>query len=123
MERTQRWSIPAALVAVASLGLLGCGMIDNMSGVSQAKDLQAHGIAAEATIVKIWDTGITVNGDPVIGMQVEVRPADRPAYEATIEKTLISRLDVPQFQPGKVIAVRFDPKDATKVAADVYKYK
>lgn len=103
--------------------LAGCGMIDRMSGVSNAKDLQATGVAAPAEILRIWDTGITVNKDPVIGMDVLVRPADRPPYEAKIEKSLISRLDVPQFQPGQVIQVRFDPKEPGRVAIDVYRYK
>jgi hypothetical protein len=98
-------------------------MIDRMSGVSNAKDLQATGVAAPAEILRIWDTGITVNKDPVIGMDVLVRPADRPPYEAKIEKSLISRLDVPQFQPGQVIQVRFDPKEPGRVAIDVYRYK
>ena len=103
--------------------LAGCAMIDRMSGVSLAKELQATGVAAPAEILRLWDTGITVNHDPVVGLEVEVRPADRPAYRARIEKTLISRLDVPQFQPGKVIQVRFDPKEPGRVAVDVYRYK
>jgi hypothetical protein len=111
----------AFLAVVLLLG--GCGAFDRLSGVSTAKELQATGIAAPAEILRIWDTGITVNEDPVIGMEVEVRPADRPPYKAKIEKSLISRLDVPQFQPGKVIQVRFDAKEPGRVAIDVYGYK
>jgi hypothetical protein len=37
-------------------------------------------------------------------------------------KCLISRLDVPQFQPGRTIPVRYDPADHTRVGIDVYKY-
>jgi hypothetical protein len=116
-----RWYPLPILLALALLA--GCGMVDRMSGVSTAKDLQATGVAAPAEILRIWDTGITVNKDPVIGMDILVRPTDRPPYEAKIEKSLISRLDVPQFQPGKVIQVRFDPKEPGRVAIDVYRYK
>ena len=118
--------LPAALLILllgSSAGLAGCGAIDRITGVSTAKELQATGIAAPAEILRIWDTGITVNKDPVIGMEVEVRPTDRPPYKAKIEKSLISRLDVPQFQPGKVIQVRFDAKEPGRVAIDVYGYK
>lgn len=119
---------PPPLRRLAGLSLLlalaaGCGTIDRMTGVSAAKDLQATGTAAQAEILRLWDTGITMNKDPVIGLEVEVRPADRPPYTAKIEKSLISRLDIPQFQPGKVIQVRFDPKAPERVAIDVYKYK
>jgi hypothetical protein len=121
-------SLPPSFRLFAGLSLLlalaaGCGTIDRMTGVSAAKDLQVTGTAAPAEILRLWDTGITMNKDPVIGLEVEVRPADRPPYTAKIEKSLISRLDIPQFQPGKVIQVRFDPKAPERVAIDVYRYK
>ena len=111
----------AVLSLLASL-LAGCAMIDRMSGVAEAKRLQTSGVAASARIVEIWDTGITVNQDPVIGMKVEVTRADGSTYSATIPKSLISRLDVPRFQPGSVVDVRIDPQDPAKVALDAYKY-
>jgi hypothetical protein len=73
--------------------------------------------------LKIWDTGMTVNNDPVIGLRVEVTPEGRAPYNATIKKALISRLDVPQFQPERVIPVRVDPTDPQRVAIDFYGYK
>ena len=111
----------AALSILASL-LAGCAMIDRMSGVAETRRLQASGVAASARIVEIWDTGITVNQDPVIGMKVEVTRVDGSTYSATIPKSLISRLDVPRFQPGSVVDVRIDPQDPAKVGLDVYKY-
>jgi len=54
----------------------------------------------------------------VIGMKVQVQPAGRPAFDATIGKTTVSRIAVSQFQPGNVIPVRFDPKDPKLVAVD-----
>jgi hypothetical protein len=82
----------AALLAVS---LVACAVIDNWSGVSDAKELQQTGLPARATILKIWDTGMTVNNDPVIGLRVEVTTEGRAPYIATIKKALISRLDVP----------------------------
>lgn len=73
-------------------------------------DLQSTGVLAEAEILEHWKTGISVNDEPVIGLKVRVKPADRPPYEATIKRVLISELDIPRFQPGEVIPVRFDPK-------------
>ncbi|HYU31438.1 MAG TPA: hypothetical protein VEW48_04695 [Thermoanaerobaculia bacterium] len=101
----------------------GCALIDRMSGVADSKALQESGVAAEALIVAIWDTGITVNNDPVIGMQVEVRPAEGEPWRATIRKSLISRLDIPRFQPGQVVNVRFDPHNRSRVGLDEYRYR
>lgn len=113
---------PALLVLLAIL-LAGCAVADRMSGVSEAKRLQAAGTPATARILRIWDTGITVNDDPVIGLDVEVTREDGSVYTATIPKSLISRLDVPQFQPGMSVGVRIDPQDPALVALDVYKYR
>jgi hypothetical protein len=110
----------AALLAVS---LVACAVIDNWSGVSDAKELQQTGLPARATILEVWDTGMTVNNDPVIGLRVEVTPDGRPPYVATIKKALISRLDVPRFQPEGVIPVRVDPRDPQHVAIDFYAYK
>jgi hypothetical protein len=113
---------PAILLLSAVL-FVGCTLADRMSGVSEAKRLQEAGTPATARILKIWDTGITVNDDPVIGMEVEIAREDGSVYTATIPKSLISRLDVPQFQPGLTIGVRIDPLDSAKVAIDVYRYR
>jgi hypothetical protein len=116
----------AGLGAIAALFasiLGGCAMIDRMSGVAETKRIQEAGVAAQARIVEIWDTGITLNDDPVIGIRAEVTRADGTTYTATIPKSLISRLDIPRFQPGAVVDVRIDPQDSSKVALDVYKYR
>ena len=96
---------------------LGCSMFD--TGMSEAKDLQRTGVAAQAEILSIGETGLSVNDNPVITLAVEVRPADRPPYRGTIKRLLISRLEVPQFQPGRVIPVRFDPRDPSRVSFDL----
>ena len=104
------------LFAVVCMGLTGC--FGTYFGTTMPRNLQEHGIAAKATILQIWDTGWTVNDNPVVGMRVKVQPADRPAFESTIKRYAISRLEVAQVQPGRIIPVRFDPNDPTAVAVD-----
>lgn len=112
-----------AVAALVALILTGCAVIDKMSGVAETKRIQQVGVAASARILEIWDTGITVNEDPVIGIRAEVTRADGTTYTTTIPKSLISRLDIPRFQPGAVVDVRIDPQDSSKVALDAYKYR
>lgn len=106
---------------LVSLIAEGCAIADRMSGVSDAKAMQEIGDPAEATIIEIWDTGMTVNEDPVIGFLLDVRPSGKPAYRAKT-KLRISRVDVPRVQPGTVVTVRIDPKDPNHVALDIYEY-
>ncbi|MFI5166159.1 MAG: PDZ domain-containing protein [Thermoanaerobaculales bacterium] len=106
------------LLVLACLSLQGCSSLLTSFGGGMSPDLRQNGVSAPAKILEIWDTGWTINDDPVIGMKVEVQPADRPVFEATIKKTTVSRIAVSQFQPGNIIPVRFDPKDPTVVAVD-----
>jgi hypothetical protein len=123
MEREITRHLRELFALLVAATLAGCAWIDHWSGVQDAKALQRTGLRANATILKIWDTGMTVNDDPVIGLQVEVKPDGRPPYVATIDRALISRVDIPQFQPERVIPVRVDPKDPQHVAIDFYDYR
>jgi len=98
------------------LGLGGC--IGSYFGTTMPQNLVDHGIPAKARILDIWDTGWTVNDDPAIGMHVEVEPTDRPAFQATIPRFLVSRIALAQFQPGATLQVRFDPSNPAEVAVD-----
>jgi hypothetical protein len=119
-------NLPPVLRTVALAVLLassaGCAVVhsivDSATGGDEVRRLRQVGTPAEAEILRIWDTGTTVNDDPVIGMEVEVRPDDGDPYQAVIAKTWISRLNIPQFQPGRILAVRYDPQDRTRVAVD-----
>lgn len=106
------------LALLAGVPLAGCTGILSRVGFRMSKELRANGVSAPAEIQEIWDTGWTVNHDPVIGMKVRVQPAGLPAFEATIAKTLVSRIGLYQFEPGNVIPVRFDPRDPTVIAVD-----
>jgi hypothetical protein len=111
-----------ALPVLVLAPLAGCAIVDHMSGVSEARALQEKGLPAEATIVEIWDTGMTVNNDPVVGFLLEVRPPDQTSFRAKT-KLRISRLDLPRVQPGLVVPVRYDPSDLRRVALDIYDFR
>ncbi len=105
-------------IVIACLGFSGCsGMVAHFGG-GMSEELQQSGVSARARIEEVWDTGWTINDNPVIGMKVLVLPPDRPAFTATIEKTTISRIATPQFQPGNTVPVRYDPKNPALVAVD-----
>jgi hypothetical protein len=104
-------------LALAATCAVGCGIADRFTGEKDAKQIRAIGVPAEATIVQIWDTGVTVNNDPVVGFLLEVHPESRAAFQAKT-KALVSRLAVPRVQPGARLRVFFDPKDTTRVAVD-----
>jgi hypothetical protein len=75
------------------------------------------GLPAEATVLKVWDTGVTVNNSPQIGMLLEIRAPGRSPYQAEI-KQIVSRLQVSYYQPGQVLTVRYDPDDIKSIAIE-----
>lgn len=105
-------------VVLAFLGLAGCSSMVAHFGGGVSDELRRNGLSAMARIEEVWDTGWSINDNPVIGMKVLVLPADRAPFEARIEKTTISRIATPQFQPGNTVPVRFDPKNPAGIAVD-----
>lgn len=109
-----------ASVLLAGLLLAGCvGIVDRFSGRGEACAILATGVPAQATVLRLVDTGTSINEDPVIEFVLRVEPADAPPFEGRA-RALVSRLDVPAVQPGRVFPVRYDPADPQRVAIDAW---
>jgi len=106
------------LVVCASLS--GCTLVDKLSGEGEAKRIRRVGQTAEALVLEIRDTGMTLNDDPIVAFRLEVRPVSGEPYEVET-RGRIGRLDIPQIQPGAVLPVAIDPADPTKVALRIYR--
>jgi hypothetical protein len=106
-----------AMVLGVALYTMGCMLADHFTGEGEAKQVRAVGVPAEATVVQIWDTGVTVNKDPVVGFLLEVHPENEAPFQAKT-KARVSRLAIPRVQPGARLHVMFDPKDTSRVALD-----
>jgi hypothetical protein len=68
--------------------------------------LKAHGVEADATILDIRDTGVTINKNPYVKLRLRVEPIGMPAYE-TEAKAMVSRIAIPRRGDG--VRVKFDP--------------
>lgn len=114
LPRLARYGIIGTVgFTVLSLGSMLASLI---IGWASNRSLRSHGRPARATLLEIRDTGTTVNQSPLAHLKLRVEPADMPPFEAETEQ-LINRLQIPQFQPGVQLAVRFDPK-SREVALD-----
>jgi hypothetical protein len=83
------------------------------------KQLMATGETAPATLVTMQQTGVKmtvgVNESWQVNLLLQVQPADGSAFQAQVPH-MVSVLEIPQYQPGATLLVRFDPNDRTKVA-------
>lgn len=73
-----------------------------------------NGIDTTAKVLKVWDTGVTINDNPQVGLQLEIVPESRVPYTAEA-KTIVSRLEVTKVQPGITARVRYDPLKPERV--------
>ena len=87
-------------------------------GIARSNALLVNGEPAQATVLQLWDTGVSLHDNPQVGLLLEVHPQNRPAYQVQT-KSFISRLKVSQVQTGAVVAVKVDPTDPAKVALDL----
>lgn len=81
------------------------------------QSILANGQAATAKIVQLSDTGESINDNPVINLQLEVYPPGQSSFRAEARQT-ISRLQIPQVQPGNMVYVRYDPDSRQVVLAN-----
>jgi hypothetical protein len=84
--------------------------------VIRQDELMDKGVQAEATILKVEETGWTVNENyPLAKLTLEVRPPQGQPFTVKT-KELMNRFEIPSFQPGAVVPVLYDPKNHKKVA-------
>lgn len=77
------------------------------------------GVAATALVREFSPTGVEVNGgNPLARMLIKVLPPGGEPFDATVIG-VFGKAGLHKYQPGKEIAVRFDPADRTRVTMDV----
>jgi hypothetical protein len=92
-----------ALIMLMAFSPLIKTAIDN---AGKKKRLLQIGVKGVGTIVGVQDTGITVNNNPFIKMEVEVKPG----IHAVISMT-VSRVGIPR--PGDQVGIIYDPSKPT----------
>ena len=109
-----------SLFLLTSFSVFGCvtAMTDPFTGENVAREVRAIGLPATATVLQIWETGVRVNNNPVVGFLLEVHAEGMEPYQAET-KALISILQIPQIQPGAVLKIKYDPEDPSRVALDI----
>jgi hypothetical protein len=114
---SKAWKLLLALsLAVIIIGVVAFAFGNVLGSQARQRALQKTGVRAEATITGLEETGLTVNRIyPVVKIMLEVRPPGGQPYQVKL-RTMVSRLDIPQIQPGKVVAVVYDPENPSNVA-------
>lgn len=95
------------VLLAAGSGLFLWGMFSGwLTTPGNYRRIKANGVEAEATILAISDTGVTINKNPYVKLRLRVEPMGMAAYEVEV-KAMVSRVAIPR--PGDSVRVKFDP--------------
>jgi hypothetical protein len=90
-----------------------------MFGNKKKKErILTDGISAQAVVIDVADTGVTINDNPRVKLTLQVQPEGDAPFEAT-KKVTVSRVEIPR--PGDKYFVRYDPADPSEVEFDTAK--
>lgn len=80
--------------------------------IAENEAFMKTGTRADALVLEIEDTGITINNDPVVRLTIEINSGSAGPFQKTLESS-VSRVNIPR--KGDIIKVLYDPKDNTKI--------
>jgi hypothetical protein len=93
------------------VGSFGIGWIEK-------ENIKKKGMPAKATIINFSDTGILVNNQPQLSIELEVQPSYDSRFRTTVEYG-IPNSALPQSQPGKTVSVYYIEETKEVALADL----
>ncbi len=82
---------------------------------NKKKKLLTEGVQAQAVVLNVQDTGMTINDNPRVKLTLQVQPEGQVPFEVE-KKVTVSRVSIPSI--GDQYVVRYDPSDTSKVEFD-----
>jgi hypothetical protein len=89
-----------------------------MFGNKKKRNILENGAQAQAIVIGVRDTGVTINENPRVELTLQVQPEGAAPFEAK-KKVTVSRVSIPRAGDG--YWVRYDPADPTEIEFDTDK--
>jgi hypothetical protein len=109
--------IPTSTIAIV-IGSIVFSVVVIILAMNWTRSLSAggvkNGVMAPGTIVRTWDTGASVNDNPVVGFALDVRPQNEAPFQVEM-KQLVSRIQIGAYLPGMPVQVMYDPANHKKI--------
>lgn len=110
------FSLLITVVSVAlPLGILWFVFKQSSANAAAERKLIEEGTPAPATITSVSQTGVYMNNNPQVRIDLEIAPDDGDTYTVVLHRFL-QLVQIPQVQPGNVVEVRIDPANKQRVA-------
>jgi hypothetical protein len=82
---------------------------------NKKRTILTEGVQAQAVVLNVQDTGMTINDNPRVKLTLQVQPEGQVPFEVE-KKVTVSRVSIPSI--GDQYVVRYDPSDTSKVEFD-----
>jgi hypothetical protein len=105
--------LTAAILGVLSLGLLFWGRKWS-AAAAEADRIKAQGVAGTATITGMRQTGVTLNEQPQVELQLQVTTQMHGPYQATV-KEYVPLMMLGTLTSGRPLPVKVDPANPQRV--------
>jgi hypothetical protein len=103
------------LIFFAALLIVGVVLWYFLGPIMREQAIVEKGSPALAVLQDYWDTGTTINENPMVEMSLEVHAAQLAPYQAKT-KTVLPRLDLGSLHKGATVKVTYIPGNPQKVA-------
>jgi hypothetical protein len=98
-----------------SIGMIGMIIFEVMDLRNAPPADIPDGLTAKARVIRMWDTGVSVNEDPQVELLLDITPPNGgPAFQAKA-KIFLSRLETALVRSGTTAEVKYDPKKPQRV--------
>jgi hypothetical protein len=77
-------------------------------------DLLSEGIPAKATVLRIWDTGVTINDQPRLGMLLHIAPQEGEPFDVET-KQIVPHSALGGFVTGAEVNIRYDERKPSRI--------
>jgi hypothetical protein len=78
-----------------------------------------NGVKSRSRVLEVHDTGVTINDNPQVRVKLELRTREGTQMEVEA-KTIVSRLNVANVQPGVFANVIYDPLKPQRVLIESF---
>jgi hypothetical protein len=95
------------------MGQLG-GATAMVNALAAKEQLALSGMPATAQVLSMQMTGTMVNMNPQVAAVLQVNGPQGPYQVQTT--AIVPQMNIPQFQPGRVVSVRINPQNPMDVA-------
>src|SRR5690554_373052 len=75
----------------------------------QKKRIKKYGKPGKAKVISLFQTGTTINQNPMVGFELEVHPTTGAVFKTTTRQ-VIRLTDIPKIHPGIEFKIKYDPK-------------